>query len=98
MHDIRPAAPVPSARRQRIVAALAAVFTLLAAAVVAAAVLAHPASATTVPGPPALDDRVQRQLRRRGRIAGKFGQLEVRHRSWFQFRHGRDRDHDQLDE
>ena len=53
MHDIRPAAPVPSARRQRIVAALAAVFTLLAAAVVAAAVLAHPASATTVPGPPA---------------------------------------------
>ncbi len=53
MRDIRPAAPVPSARRQRIVAALAAVFTLLAAAVVAAAVLAHPASATTVPGPPA---------------------------------------------
>ena len=53
MHDIRPAAPVPSARRQRIVAALAAVLTLLAAAVVAAAVLAHPASATTVPGPPA---------------------------------------------
>jgi hypothetical protein len=53
MHDIRSAAPVPSARRQRIVAALTAVFTLLAAAVVAAVVLAHPASATTVPGPPA---------------------------------------------
>jgi len=52
MHDIRSAAPVPFARRQRTLAVLTAIITTLAAAIVAAVVLAHPASATTVPNPP----------------------------------------------
>jgi hypothetical protein len=52
MYEIRPETPVPSARRKRVAAALAAIITLFGAAAVAAVTLAPSASATTVPAPP----------------------------------------------
>jgi len=60
MNDIRrPAIPAPDAPRdpavpkRRILAALSAVFILLGGVIVAAVAVSQPASATTVPGPPA---------------------------------------------
>ena len=53
MSDMWSAAPTPAARRKRITAALMSVLILLGGVLVAAALMTQPASATTVPNPPA---------------------------------------------
>ena len=53
MSDMWSATPTPAARRKRITAALMSVLILLGGVLVAAAFMTQPASATTVPNPPA---------------------------------------------
>jgi hypothetical protein len=53
MSDMWSATPTPAARRKRITAALTSVLILLGGVLVAAALMTQPASATTVPNPPA---------------------------------------------
>ena len=91
-----PAAPV--ARRRRFTAAVAAVITALFGSGLVAFVLAQPSSATTVPGPPAAGAPYSVTASRARPAPGQLGELEVRHRPRVDFRHRRDRDHDQLDQ
>src|ERR1700723_3599874 len=53
MSDMWSATPTPAARRKRITAALTSVLILLGEVLVAAVLMTQPASATTVPNPPA---------------------------------------------
>jgi Carbohydrate binding module (family 6)/Glycosyl hydrolases family 16 len=53
MSDMWSATPIPAARRKRITTALMSVLILLGGVLVAAALMTQPASATTVPNPPA---------------------------------------------
>src|ERR1700721_897091 len=53
MSDMWSATPTPAGRRKRITAALTSVLILLGGVLVAAVLMTQPASATTVPNPPA---------------------------------------------